>query len=68
VTNYPGDGPSCTPRAYSAGEGFIDPGVGHVHMLRNETNDIAAETIAVQLLPKDAGRRILADAPSGCPS
>ena len=31
------------------------------------TNDIAAETIAVQLLPKDAARRIPATAPSGCP-
>jgi len=33
-----------------------------------ETNDVAAETIAVQLLPKDAARRIPANAPSGCPS
>jgi quercetin dioxygenase-like cupin family protein len=67
VTNYPGDDPSCTPRAYSAGAGFIDPGSGHLHMLRNETGT-DAETIAVQLLPKDAARRIPADAPSGCPS
>jgi hypothetical protein len=67
VTNYPGDDPNCTPRAYSAGAGFIDPGGGHLHMLRNETA-AAAETIAVQLLPKGAARRIPADAPSGCPS
>jgi quercetin dioxygenase-like cupin family protein len=66
VTNYPGDDPSCTPRAYGKGDGFIDPGGAHLHMLRNET--AAAETIAVQLLPKDAARRIPADAPSGCPS
>jgi quercetin dioxygenase-like cupin family protein len=67
VTNYPGDDPSCTPHTYSAGDGFIDPGGRHVHMLRNETGT-AAETIAVQLLPKDAARRIPADTPSGCPS
>jgi quercetin dioxygenase-like cupin family protein len=67
VTNYPGDDPNCMPRAYSAGDGFIDPGGAHLHMLRNETA-AAAETIAVQLLPKDAARRIPADAPSGCPS
>jgi quercetin dioxygenase-like cupin family protein len=67
VTNYPGDDPSCPPRAYSAGAGFIDPGGAHLHMLRNESG-AAAETIAVQLLPKDAARRIPADAPSGCPS
>ena len=67
VTNYQGDDPSCTPRTYSAGDGFIDPGGGQVHMVRNETS-AAAETIAVQLLPKDAPRRIPAEAPSGCPS
>ena len=67
VTNYPGDDPGCAPRAYSTGEGFIDPGGGDVHMLRNETG-AAAATIAVQLLPKDAARRIPADAPSDCPS
>jgi quercetin dioxygenase-like cupin family protein len=67
VTNYPGDDPSCPPHTYSAGAGFLDPGGGHVHMLRNETG-APAETIAVQLLPKDAARRIPADAPSDCPS
>jgi quercetin dioxygenase-like cupin family protein len=67
VTNYPGDDPNCTPRTYSKGDGFIDPGGAHLHMLRNETA-VDAETIAVQLLPKDAARRIPADAPSGCPS
>jgi quercetin dioxygenase-like cupin family protein len=67
VINYPGDDPNCTPHAYSAGVGFIDPGGGHLHMLRNESG-ADAETIAVQLLPKDAARRIPADAPSGCPS
>jgi quercetin dioxygenase-like cupin family protein len=67
VPNYPGDDPSCPPHTYSAGDGFIDPGGEHLHMLRNESG-AAAETIAVQLLPKDATRRIPADAPSGCPS
>lgn len=67
VTNYSGEDPSCAPHAYSAGAGFIDPGGGHVHMLRNETSD-PAETIAVQLLPNGADRRIPADAPSNCPS
>ena len=66
VTNYSGDDPSCTPHAYTAGEGFIDPGGGEVHMLRNETSD-PAETVAVQLLPNGADRRIPADAPSNCP-
>jgi Cupin domain len=66
VTNYPGDDPRCAPQVYGAGAGFIDPGGGHVHMLRNDTG-ASAETIAVQLLPQGAERRIAADAPSNCP-
>jgi quercetin dioxygenase-like cupin family protein len=67
VTNYLGDDPNCTPHAYTAGDGFIDPGSGHMHLLRNETG-APAETIAVQLLPKDAERRIdVPVAPGNCP-
>jgi quercetin dioxygenase-like cupin family protein len=51
VTHYSGDDPSCAPHAYPAGDGFIYR--GSVHMLQNESSD-PAETIAVQLLPKDA--------------
>jgi hypothetical protein len=36
-------------------------------MLRNN-GDVDAETIAVQLLPSDAPRRIEADAPANCSS
>lgn len=57
VTNYSGDDSSCTPHVYVAGSGFVDSGGGHVHILRNETGT-PAETIAVQLLPKDGTRRI----------
>jgi quercetin dioxygenase-like cupin family protein len=67
VTNYEGDDPSCTPHTYTAGAGFVDPGGGHVHLLRNETG-APAETIAVQLLPTGADRRIDVDpAPGNCP-
>jgi quercetin dioxygenase-like cupin family protein len=67
VTNYEGDDPSCTPHAYSTGDGFVDPGGAHVHLLRNETG-APAETIAVQLLPTGADRRIDVDpAPGNCP-
>jgi quercetin dioxygenase-like cupin family protein len=67
VTNYEGDDASCTPHTYSAGAGFIDPGSGHVHLLRNETGALA-QTIAVQLLPKGADRRIdVPVAPGNCP-
>ena len=36
LTIYDGDDPSCAPRTYSAGETYIDPGYGHVHIGRNE--------------------------------
>jgi hypothetical protein len=54
------------PKTYAAGEGFIDPGDGHVHLLRNETA-APAETVAVQILAKDAPRRIDAPSPGNCP-
>jgi hypothetical protein len=41
-------------------------GNGHVHILRNE-GTVAAETIAVQLLPRGAVRRIDAPDPGYCP-
>jgi hypothetical protein len=66
VTNYEGDDPTCTGRSYSAGQGFIDSGTD-AHILRNE-GSVPAETIAVQLLPKDAPRKIdVTPAPGNCP-
>jgi len=66
VTNYTGDDPTCTGHTYSAGQGFIDTGKD-VHILRNE-GDVQAETIAVQLLPQGAPRKIdVPDAPGNCP-
>jgi quercetin dioxygenase-like cupin family protein len=63
---YEGDDPTCTAKVYEAGDGFVDPGGGHVHLLRNEgTTDV--ETIAAQLLPADAVRRIDAPSPGNCP-
>lgn len=66
ITAYEGDDPNCTPTVYRAGEGFVDPGDGHVHLLRNETA-APAETVAVQLLPQGAMRRIDAPDPGTCP-
>jgi hypothetical protein len=66
ITAYDGDDPSCTPQVYPAGTGFVDSGDGHVHILRNEAT-VVAETIAVQLLPRGAVRRIDAPDPGNCP-
>lgn len=66
ITAYEGDDPTCTGHVYHAGEGFLDPGDGHVHILRNESG-APAETIAVQVLPAGAVRRIDVPAPGNCP-
>jgi quercetin dioxygenase-like cupin family protein len=67
ITAYDGDDPTCTGKVYRVGDGFVDPGDGHVHLLRNET-DAPAETVAVQFLPKDAKRRDdIPVAPGNCP-
>src|SRR5215203_3765386 len=62
VTAYEGDDPACTPHVYSVGMGFIDRGGDHVHLLRNE-GAVEARTVAVQLVPADATRRIDAVGP-----
>src|SRR5262245_21106797 len=66
ITAYEGDDPTCTPHVYTAGQGFVDPGGGNVHMLRNE-GTIDAETVAFQVLPAGAERRADAPSPGTCP-
>jgi hypothetical protein len=66
VTAYDGDDPSCAPRTYSVGQGFVDAGGDHVHLLRNE-GGVEARTVAVQLIPAGATRRIDAAASPSCP-
>jgi hypothetical protein len=58
VTVYDGDDPNCTPHVYAANtpntpNSFIDPGGGHVHIVRNE-GLIEARAIAVRLIPAGA--------------
>jgi quercetin dioxygenase-like cupin family protein len=66
LTAYEGDDRKCRPTVYRAGDGFIDPGDGHVHLVRNETTE-PAEAVAVQILPNGAERRIDAPDPGNCP-
>jgi quercetin dioxygenase-like cupin family protein len=65
VTDYEGHDPDCKPHVYKTGMGFVDPGGDHVHILRNE-GDVEAKTIAVQLIPADAARRIDVADPGNC--
>lgn len=65
VVVYDADDPSCEARKYTVGMGFVDPGGTHVHLIRNE-DAVDARTVAVQLIPAGAMRRIDADAPDAC--
>jgi quercetin dioxygenase-like cupin family protein len=65
VTGYEGDDPTCTPHVYTAGMTLVDPGDGHVHVLRNE-GAIQAVGYAVQLIPGGAMRKKDAAANPNC--
>jgi hypothetical protein len=69
VTAYDGDDPTCKPHVYTANtpnSTFVDPGGGHVHIIRDESGAVA-QTIAVQLIPAGATRRQDAPDPKNCP-
>lgn len=66
VTAYEGDDPECKASVYTQGMGFVDPGGDHVHIIRNE-GPVEARTIAVQLIPAAATRRIDVQSPGNCP-
>lgn len=65
ITNYMSDGHHCMQQDYTAGQGFVDEGGDHVHMIKNN-GSAAARTIVVQFLPEGATRRIDADQPPNC--
>jgi quercetin dioxygenase-like cupin family protein len=64
VTLYDADDPT-TGVDYDAGEGFVDPGGGHVHIARNNDEDTAVELVAMFLIPLGDSPRIDAPAPTG---
>ena len=69
LTEYEGDDPTCTPHVYDASNGpvgFVDPGGGHAHIIVNK-GTAEADSIAVQLIPAGATRRIdVTPAPQNC--
>jgi quercetin dioxygenase-like cupin family protein len=57
----------CRRTTYTAGEGFIDPGLGHVH--RAVAGPLGAEFYPVYILPKDSQTHLIeATAPEQCMS
>jgi hypothetical protein len=65
---YDGDDPGCTPHVVHQGEGFVDQGDGHVHLVRNPSATDNLELIAFQIIPEGAQRRIDAADPGFCPA
>jgi quercetin dioxygenase-like cupin family protein len=65
ITDYEGDDPECKPHVYTVGSSFVDHGGDHVHIIRNEGTEVA-QTIAVQLIPAGAVRRIDVADPNNC--
>ena len=65
VTVYEGDDPTCTATRYTQGATFVDPGGDYVHLIRNE-GTVPASTIALQVIPAGAPRRIDRPDPGNC--
>ena len=63
------DADACSGETYEAGEAFVDPGQGHVHLARNETGD-ATRLYVTYLVPGTdpaTSPRIDQPAPRDCP-
>jgi quercetin dioxygenase-like cupin family protein len=54
LTLYSGTDKTCTGHTYSAGQGFVDIGFGHIHIARNE-GATPAEFYAFYMLPNQSG-------------
>jgi quercetin dioxygenase-like cupin family protein len=67
LTIYDGDDASCSPRTFHAGDTYVDPGYGHVHIGRNE-GTVPLEIVVTYLdVPAGGGVRIDAPSPGNCP-
>jgi quercetin dioxygenase-like cupin family protein len=67
LTVYDGDDPTCTPHRYGPGTGFLDPGLGHVHIARNEGTTPVTVVQTYLNVPPGGSPRIDAPAPGNCP-
>ena len=65
VTDYEAHDPECKPHVFKTGMAFMDPGGEHVHILRDESA-VEAKTIAIQIIPANAERRIEVADPGNC--
>jgi quercetin dioxygenase-like cupin family protein len=65
-TLYDGDDPTCSGKTYSAGQVFIDPGHGHVHIGRNNGAEKVELYVTFLDVPVGGSPRIDAAAPGNC--
>jgi Cupin domain len=65
ATVYMGADPTCTPRRFTAGTGFVDRGLD-VHLVQNE-GLVDLVTVVVSFVPRGATRRIDEANPGNCP-
>ena len=69
LTVYDATSRHCEGRAYTAGQVYLDPGYGHVHVGRNESRIKPLELVVTYLdVPLEGGVRIDAEAPYICSS
>jgi quercetin dioxygenase-like cupin family protein len=69
LTVYDGDDRSCTAQLYEAGDVYVDPGYGHVHIARNEGAVPTVVLVTYLDVPTDEPTtviRIDADDPGNC--
>lgn len=67
LTVYDGNDPRCTPHRYRPGNGFLDPGFGHVHIARNAGSTPVTVVQTYLNVPPGGSPRIDAPAPGNCP-
>ena len=67
LTVYDGDDPACTPHRYGPGSGFLDAGLGHVHIARNEGTAPVTVVQTYLNVPPGGSQRIDAPRPGNCP-
>jgi quercetin dioxygenase-like cupin family protein len=67
LTVYDGDDPACAPHTYTQGSGFLDAGLWHVHIARNEGSTTVTVVSIYLNVPPGGSQRIDAPAPGNCP-
>jgi quercetin dioxygenase-like cupin family protein len=68
LTIYDSTDRSCTPQTYNAGDTYVDPGYGHVHIGRNE-GTVPLEILVTYIDVEAGGGPVRIDAanPGNCP-